>query len=65
MSGGLYSGAARVIAVAMIVLGLVIVVRTIDLGGGPLSFGFIVGLVLAAIGSARLWLALKLGGRTK
>lgn len=61
MSGSSYGAAVRVVAALMIALGLVIIVRTIGLGGGPLSFGFVVGLVIAAIGAARLWLAIKVG----
>lgn len=63
MSSGLYGGAVKLFAVAMILLGLAICIRTVSLGGGPLSFGLIVGLVLFGIGCARLWLALKIGSR--
>lgn len=65
MSGGLYGGAVRLVAVMMILLGLVILVRTFSLGGGPFSFGAVVGLVMTGIGCARLWLAIKLGGGSK
>jgi hypothetical protein len=65
MSGGpgLYGVSVRLVAGAMILLGLVICVRTISLGGGPLSFGLIVGLALVGIGAGRLWLARRMGPR--
>lgn len=64
MSGpGLYAGAVRLISMAMIVIGAAICIRTLTLGGGPLSFGILVGLTLFAIGCARLWLAGKMGSR--
>lgn len=63
MTGGSYALAVRLIATVLIVLGLAICVRTLSLGGGPLSFGLIVGLALTGIGCARLWLASKIGSR--
>lgn len=57
---GVYGNTVRLIALAMILLGVVIVARTLSLGAGPFSFGFIVGLILIGIGSARLWLAIKM-----
>lgn len=65
MGGGVYGGAVKVVSSLMILLGLAILVRTLGLGGGPLSFGFLVGLILTAIGAARLWLALKMGRDTR
>lgn len=60
---GIYGSSVRLIAAAMILLGLVICIRTITLGGGPIAFGVIVGLALVGIGIARLWLANRIGPR--
>lgn len=60
---GLYSATVRLIAVALILIGAAIVLRTLSLGGGPLSFGIIVGLTLLGIGAMRLWLAGRIGGQ--
>lgn len=65
MKGGqrLYGASVRLIALAMIALGVTICIRTVTLGGGPLSFGIIVGIALTGIGCARLWLAGRIGPR--
>lgn len=62
MSGnGLYAATVRLISVAMILIGLAIIARTLTLGGGPLSFGLVAGLILLGIGAARLWLVTRKG----
>jgi hypothetical protein len=38
-------------------LGLAVVVSTIVRGGGPLSVGVVMGIVLAIFGAARLYLS--------
>ena len=54
-----YQLAVRIFAVIIIAFGLAILVLTIARGGGPASFGFLFGLVFCALGSARLYLALR------
>jgi hypothetical protein len=44
---------------ALLVLGLTMVVLALARGGGPLALGTIVGVLFAALGAARLWLALR------
>jgi hypothetical protein len=44
-----------VLAVAMMVIGLTLVARTIVAGGGPLAIGVVLGLLFCAAGAGRLW----------
>lgn len=44
---------------ALIVLGLVMLVLALARGGGPLALGTVVGVLFAALGAGRLWLALR------
>jgi hypothetical protein len=46
----------KVLSSLILALGIVIVVRTIAAGGGPLSLGVLLGAVFVAIGAARLYL---------
>jgi hypothetical protein len=46
--------AVTVLALALVVLGLLMIVRTALLGGG--SFGFLFGVLFVAAGGARLYL---------
>jgi hypothetical protein len=46
----------KVLSSLIIALGVVIVVRTVAAGGGPLSVGVLLGAVFVAIGAARLYL---------
>ncbi len=47
--------ATVLLSAAMVVLGLAILVRTLDAGGGPLSIGVIMGVLFVAAGAARGW----------
>jgi hypothetical protein len=49
----------RVLSGVMVVIGLVLIVRTLSLGGGALAVGIIFGLLFVAAGAARLYLDLK------
>jgi hypothetical protein len=40
----------------MVFLGVAIVVRTIDAGGGPGALGILLGVLFVAAGVGRLWL---------
>ncbi len=53
----MYSGAVQVFASLIIVFGVVILVSTVVQGGGPLSFGILIGILFVALGSGRLYLA--------
>jgi hypothetical protein len=43
----------------MVVIGIVLIVRTLSLGGGALALGIIFGLLFVAAGAARLYLEFK------
>ena len=58
----LYRGVTRIFAVIMVGFGLAILVVTLANGGGPLSTGFLMGLLFTALGVARLYLGLRSGG---
>jgi hypothetical protein len=45
----------RVLSLAMLVVGVAIIVRTMAEGGGPLAFGLLVGLLFVAAGAGRLY----------
>lgn len=44
---------------AMLLLGVAIVARTIDAGGGALSVGVLLGILFVLAGGGRLWIALR------
>ena len=58
----LYRGVTRIFSVVLIGFGLAILVVTLANGGGPLSTGFLMGLLFTALGVARLYLGLRSGG---
>jgi hypothetical protein len=43
----------------MVVLGVVLIVRTISLGGGAVAVGIVFGVLFMAAGAARLYMELK------
>jgi hypothetical protein len=47
--------ATQVLSGAMVVIGVVILARTIAGGGGALAFGLLVGLLFVAAGVGRLY----------
>lgn len=51
------SSGTRVLSSLILVLGIVIVARTLTAGGGLLSVGVLLGAVFMAIGGARLYLS--------
>jgi multisubunit Na+/H+ antiporter MnhB subunit len=46
----------RVMSTLMIVIGIVIVARTLAAGGGAISAGVVLGVLFVAAGTARLYL---------
>jgi hypothetical protein len=44
---------------AVLVLGLVMIVSAFARGGGVLALGVVLGALFVALGTARLWLALR------
>lgn len=57
----LYRGTIRAFSLAMAAIGLVVLVVTLANGGGPASFGFLIGIAFLAVGAGRLWLASRMG----
>ena len=57
----LYRGVTRIFAVIMVGFGVAILVITLANGGGPLSTGFLIGLLFTALGVARLDLTVRSG----
>jgi hypothetical protein len=49
----------RVLSVLMVVIGVVLIVRTISLGGGAVAVGIVFGVLFMAAGAARLYMELK------
>jgi hypothetical protein len=45
----------------MVFIGLAIVVRTVDAGGGAGALGILVGVLFVAAGAGRLWVTLRSG----
>ena len=46
---------SRVLPVAMALLGVAIIVRTLASGGGPVAVGLLIGLLFVAAGGLRLY----------
>ena len=52
-----YRQSTRLFGALMVLLGAALVVTTVARGGGPVSYGVVVGVLFAALGAARLYLA--------
>jgi hypothetical protein len=55
----LYSSSTRVLSVAMIVIGVALIVRTLVAGGGAIATGIVLGILFVLAGAARLYLQLR------
>lgn len=55
----LHTSSTRVLSIAMIVLGLALIVRTLLAGGGALATGLVLGILFILAGAARLYLQLR------
>jgi multisubunit Na+/H+ antiporter MnhB subunit len=53
---GLHRAAARVLSVAMIVIGIVLLVVTLSRGGGAFAIGVVMGVLFVAAGASRLYI---------
>ena len=56
-----YRGVVRAFSLVMAAIGLAVLVVTLANGGGPASFGFLIGIAFLAVGAGRLWLASRSG----
>jgi hypothetical protein len=53
----LHRTSTRILSTALLVLGLAMIAVTVAGGGGPLAKGILLGLLFAAAGAGRLWVA--------
>jgi hypothetical protein len=56
----LYHGSVRVLSIVIAAIGAAILAATLAAGGGPLSAGFLMGLVFVAVGIGRLVIASRM-----
>ncbi|HMJ04578.1 MAG TPA: hypothetical protein VK506_16670 [Conexibacter sp.] len=59
----LHRASTRVLSLAMIAIGLLLVIRTLTVGGGALALGIVLGVLFVAAGGARLYLLARDGRR--
>jgi hypothetical protein len=59
--GQLHRSTTRLLSFAMIVIGVLLVVRTVAAGGGGLALGIVLGVLFVAAGGARLYLQARQG----
>jgi hypothetical protein len=52
-----YLASTRVLSALLLVLGVAMVVSALARGGSSLALGVVLGVPLALVGAARLWLA--------
>jgi multisubunit Na+/H+ antiporter MnhB subunit len=52
----LHRSSTRVLSLAMMAIGVLLVVRTLTAGGGALALGVVLGILFVAAGGARLYL---------
>ena len=55
----LHSSSTLILSIAMIVIGVALVVRTLAAGGGAVAIGVVLGVLFVLAGAARLYLQLR------
>jgi hypothetical protein len=55
----LHSSSTRILSIAMIVIGIALIVRTLAAGGGAVATGVVLGVLFVAAGAARLYLQFR------
>jgi hypothetical protein len=55
----LHSSSTRIFSIAMIVIGIALIVRTLAAGGGAIATGVVLGLLFVLAGAARMYLQLR------
>ena len=58
---GVHRSTIRLLAGAMIVVGIALVARALTAGGGVLSVGVLMGVLFVAAGIGRYWLTVRGG----
>ena len=59
MNPDFHRNATTVLSLSLVVIGVAILVRTIDAGGGVLSVGVLLGVLFLLAGLGRLWVTWK------
>jgi hypothetical protein len=54
--GRIHRSSTRVMSFVMIVIGILLIARTISLGGGPISTGILLGGAFLLVGAVRLYI---------
>jgi hypothetical protein len=55
----MHSSSTRVLSIAMILIGVALIVRTLAAGGGAIATGIVLGVLFVLAGAARLYLQLR------
>jgi hypothetical protein len=55
----MHSSSTRVLSIAMILIGVALIVRTVAAGGGAIATGIVLGVLFVLAGAARLYLQLR------
>jgi hypothetical protein len=56
-----YATSTVVLNALLVLVGMAMVISAVARGGGALALGVVLGVLLAALGAGRLWLALARG----
>lgn len=57
----IYRAVTRLFAVVILGFGIAILIVTLANGGGPLSIGFLLGLIFTGLGAGRFYLSIRGG----
>lgn len=57
----MHGTATRFFSIALVVLGVAMIVRTLAAGGGAAAIGLLLGVLFVAVGIGRLWIARRTG----
>lgn len=57
----MHGAATRIFSLALVVLGVAMIVRTLAAGGGAAAYGLVIGVLFVAVGAGRLWIARRTG----
>ena len=53
----MHAAATRVLSIALVIIGVVMIARSIGAGGGPASTGIVLGVLFVAAGAGRLFVS--------
>ncbi len=57
----MHGAATKVLSIAIVVIGVALIVRTLAAGGGVAATGLLLGVLFVAVGVGRLWIARRTG----